>query len=54
MSDAYNSLEAFYITKDATAIDGTDFFLLGLFQGENTEVFFDRPSVFSYLLGEWD
>lgn len=33
MTDAYSSLEEFYITKDSTAIDGTDFFLLGLFRG---------------------
>ncbi|XP_044038487.1 probable ATP-dependent RNA helicase DHX58 [Siniperca chuatsi] len=32
MMDAYRSLKEFYITKITTAIDGTDFFLVGLFQ----------------------
>lgn len=35
MMDAYRSLEEFYINKFPTAIDGTDFFLVGLFQGRN-------------------
>ncbi len=38
MMDAYRSLEDFYITKVSTAIDGTDFFLEGLFQGKNPEI----------------
>ncbi|KAJ7992343.1 hypothetical protein DPEC_G00277540 [Dallia pectoralis] len=32
MVDAFRSLEDFYSTKTSTAVDGTDFFLLGLFQ----------------------
>lgn len=32
MQDAYHSLEDFY-DKLTSAIDGTDFFLVGLFQG---------------------
>ncbi|XP_010873108.1 probable ATP-dependent RNA helicase DHX58 [Esox lucius] len=32
MVDAFRVLEAFYSTKTSTAVDGTDFFLLGLFQ----------------------
>lgn len=38
MKDAYQSLEDFYITKFNSAIDGTDFFLVGLFQGINPDV----------------
>lgn len=38
MTDAYCSLEEFYTTKLNTEIDGTDFFLVGLFQGMNREV----------------
>lgn len=33
MMDAYRSLEEFYDSKTTTAMDGTDFFLLGLFEG---------------------
>lgn len=35
MIDAFRSLKEFYMTKIHTAIDGTDIFLLGLFQGMN-------------------
>lgn len=38
MTDAYRSLEDFYNTKFNTEIDGTDFFLVGLFQGRNPEI----------------
>ncbi|GLD49089.1 probable ATP-dependent RNA helicase DHX58 [Lates japonicus] len=38
MMDAYRSLEEFYITKSDTAIDGTDFFLVGLFQENQVEL----------------
>lgn len=38
MLDAYHSLKEFYRAKDDTAIDGTDWFLLGLFQGEDIEL----------------
>lgn len=38
MMDAYESLEEFYIGKFDTAMDGTDFFLVGLFKGANPEV----------------
>lgn len=37
MIDAFGSLDAFYQTKINSAIDGTDRFLLALFQGTNTE-----------------
>ena len=39
MMDAYSSLENFYISKSNTAIDKTDLFLLGIFQGGNTDIF---------------
>lgn len=35
MKDAYRSLEDFYATKFTTGIEGTDLFLVGLFQGTN-------------------
>lgn len=35
MMDAYRSLEEFYTNRWSTAIDRTDFFLVGLFQGRN-------------------
>ncbi|XP_047427691.1 probable ATP-dependent RNA helicase DHX58 [Mugil cephalus] len=38
MMDAYRTLEQFYITKNATAIDGTDYFLLGLFEENQVEL----------------
>ncbi|XP_074512255.1 ATP-dependent RNA helicase DHX58 [Sebastes fasciatus] len=38
MMDAYGSLEEFYINKFTTAIDGTDFFLVGLFQENQVEL----------------
>ena len=38
MMDAYGSLEDFYNIKFITAIDGTDFFLLGLFQGGSSDI----------------
>uniref|UniRef100_UPI003AAF394D ATP-dependent RNA helicase DHX58 n=1 Tax=Centroberyx gerrardi TaxID=166262 RepID=UPI003AAF394D len=38
MMDAYCSLEDFYSTKNSTAIDGTDFFLLGVFQENQVEL----------------
>ncbi|XP_072225459.1 ATP-dependent RNA helicase DHX58 [Leuresthes tenuis] len=38
MMDAYGSLEDYYNTKFTTAIDGTDFFLLGLFQENQVEL----------------
>ncbi|XP_068435176.1 ATP-dependent RNA helicase DHX58 [Clinocottus analis] len=38
MMDAYRSLEEFYINKFITAIDGTDFFLTGLFQENQVEM----------------
>uniref|UniRef100_A0A8C9Y6J9 RNA helicase n=1 Tax=Sander lucioperca TaxID=283035 RepID=A0A8C9Y6J9_SANLU len=38
MMDAYRSLEEFYINKFPTAIDGTDFFLVGLFQENQVEL----------------
>ena len=34
MVDAFRDLESFYNSKSSSAIDGTDFFLLGLFEGE--------------------
>lgn len=40
MMDAYCSLEEFYRDKSARAIDGTDYFLLGLFQGRRDQRFF--------------
>lgn len=39
MIDAYRSLEEFYNTKSATSIDGTDIFLIGVFEGGNTNIF---------------
>lgn len=39
MIDAYRSLEEYYSKKRTKAIDGTDFFLLGLFEGENPNIF---------------
>ncbi|KAM9345676.1 ATP-dependent RNA helicase DHX58 [Symphorus nematophorus] len=36
--DAYHSLDDFYDTKSSTAIDGTDFFLVGLFQENQVEL----------------
>ncbi|XP_039979860.1 probable ATP-dependent RNA helicase DHX58 [Xiphias gladius] len=38
MMDAYHSLEEFYSTKSKTAIDGTDIFLVGLFQENQVEL----------------
>ena len=38
MMDAYRSLNEFYITKSTRVIDGTDVFLVGLFQGRNPEI----------------
>ncbi|XP_071401512.1 ATP-dependent RNA helicase DHX58 [Centroberyx affinis] len=38
MMDAYCSLEDFYSTKNNTAMDGTDFFLLGIFQENQVEL----------------
>lgn len=38
MMDAYRSLNEFYNMKSATVIDGTDLFLVGLFQGWNPEI----------------
>ncbi|XP_020488255.2 probable ATP-dependent RNA helicase DHX58 [Labrus bergylta] len=38
MIDAYRSLERFYIPKMDTAFDGTDIFLLGLFQENQVEL----------------
>lgn len=38
MMDAYRSLEEFYTNRWSTAIDGTDFFLVGLFQENQTEL----------------
>lgn len=35
MVDAFRSLDEFYQTKLNTAIDGTDHFLIALFQGMN-------------------
>lgn len=50
MMDAYRSLEEFYITKSDTAIDGTDFFLVGLFQGGNTEIFISCFDMFRCII----
>lgn len=38
MMDAYDSLHEFYITQNTRQIDGTDFFLVGLFQGWTPEI----------------
>ncbi|XP_029015698.1 probable ATP-dependent RNA helicase DHX58 [Betta splendens] len=38
MMDAYSHLEEFYSTKSRNAIDGTDIFLLGLFQENQVEL----------------
>lgn len=38
MMDAYGSLEEFYKNKSTTAKDGTDFFLVGLFQENQVEL----------------
>lgn len=38
MMDAYSSLEEFYNTKSIETIDGTDIFLVGLFQGGNRNI----------------
>lgn len=38
MMDAYDSLEDFYLTKFGKAIDGTDIFLVGLFQENRVEL----------------
>ncbi|XP_008283077.1 ATP-dependent RNA helicase DHX58 [Stegastes partitus] len=38
MMDAYRSLEDFYNVKSSTAIDGTDFFLVGLFEENQVEL----------------
>ncbi|XP_022064730.1 probable ATP-dependent RNA helicase DHX58 [Acanthochromis polyacanthus] len=38
MMDAYRSLEDFYLTKSSTAIEGTDFFLVGLFEENQVEL----------------
>ncbi|XP_043955984.1 probable ATP-dependent RNA helicase DHX58 [Gambusia affinis] len=38
MMDAYSSLEEFYNTKATMAIDGTDYFLVGLFQENQVEL----------------
>uniref|UniRef100_H2LFL8 RNA helicase n=2 Tax=Oryzias latipes TaxID=8090 RepID=H2LFL8_ORYLA len=38
MMDAYRSLEEFYDSKTTTAMDGTDFFLLGLFEENQVEL----------------
>lgn len=39
MMDAYRSLETFYNIKSTAAIDGTDFFLVGLFEGRSPGIF---------------
>uniref|UniRef100_A0A7N6AFQ0 RNA helicase n=1 Tax=Anabas testudineus TaxID=64144 RepID=A0A7N6AFQ0_ANATE len=38
MMDAYRSLEGFYDTKSATVMDGTDIFLVGLFEENQIEL----------------
>ncbi|CAG5898032.1 unnamed protein product [Menidia menidia] len=38
MMDAFHSLQEFYDSKENTAIDGTDFLLLGLFQENRVEL----------------
>ncbi|KAL0992774.1 hypothetical protein UPYG_G00098220 [Umbra pygmaea] len=38
MVDAFRVLKSFYSTKKSTAVDGTDFFLLGLFQENELEL----------------
>ncbi|KAK6269232.1 hypothetical protein J4Q44_G00394500, partial [Coregonus suidteri] len=38
MVDAFRVLEAYYSTKSSTAMDGTDFFLLGLYQENEVEL----------------
>ncbi|XP_067089203.1 probable ATP-dependent RNA helicase DHX58 [Osmerus mordax] len=38
MVDAFRDLESFYNSKSASAIDGTDFFLQGLFEENQTEL----------------
>uniref|UniRef100_A0A8C2ZUN7 RNA helicase n=1 Tax=Cyclopterus lumpus TaxID=8103 RepID=A0A8C2ZUN7_CYCLU len=38
MMDAYRSLEEFYINRSNTAVDGTDIFLVGLFQENQVEL----------------
>ncbi|XP_046894879.1 probable ATP-dependent RNA helicase DHX58 [Hypomesus transpacificus] len=38
MVDAFCDLESFYNSKSSSAIDGTDFFLLGLFEENQTEL----------------
>lgn len=50
MMDAYRSLEQFYTTKLSTAIDGTDFFLVGLFQGEYSENFVTWLYMFCFFI----
>lgn len=40
MMDAYHSLVDFYDTKSTAAIDGTDVFLLGVFQGGQSRFIF--------------
>ena len=37
MMDAYQSLQEYYSTKFTTVIDGTDIFLVGLYEGENPD-----------------
>lgn len=39
MMDAYDYLEEFYNIKSIAAIDGTDIFLVGLFQGRKKNIF---------------
>lgn len=46
MMDAYSSLEKFYNTKSNEAIDGTDIFLVGLFQGGDTDIFITSIDMF--------
>lgn len=50
MMDAYQSLAEFYSTKIEREIDGTDFFLVGLYQGRDPGMFLHCVADFSPTL----
>lgn len=47
MLDAYRSLRDFYSSKVNTEIDGTDFFLMGLYCGAYLHAFVKLPDTFT-------
>lgn len=48
MLDAYRSLKDFYSSKVNTEIDGTDFFLMGLYSGAYSHAFIKLPDTVTH------